>query len=43
MQAVGVRAGVHREGHHGGAQHVLQGVVQKTHMAHKIQPSRWSY
>ena len=29
MQAVGVRAGVHREGHHGGAQQVLQGVVQK--------------
>ena len=29
MQAVGAGAGVHREGHHGGAQPVPQGVVQK--------------
>ena len=29
MQAVGAGAGVHREGQHGGAQQVPQGVVQK--------------
>ena len=33
MQAVGVGAGVHREGQHGGAQQVPQEVVQR-HTGH---------